>query len=230
MAKTTAPPSAPRNRSRKKSGLPWPAIAGGVLGLFIVSFLIGMYGLPRPDAATPPEESTAAEVEAVALVEDRDRVKVTELPGDPFRRRSRSTEERRSRKQEERSESQPSSETPTTPASPPAVTAPVERPAPTPSATPQVEPPPPEEASEEEPVEEARSYRVQAGAFEREENARAMADQLASSGYQPSVTTSREGGTTYYRVQVGPFPEKTEAENAVRDLGQQGISARVAED
>jgi cell division septation protein DedD len=67
--------------------------------------------------------------------------------------------------------------------------------------------------------------------FENRENALRMADSLMGAGYQPSVSTSKSAeGTTRYRVQVGPFPEKKAAEDAVRDLGQQGISARVADE
>lgn len=73
-----------------------------------------------------------------------------------------------------------------------------------------------------------QNYRVQAGAFQNRENAQKMADRLASSGYQPSVTTAKKDGETMYHVQVGAFPNKKAADSAASSLKNEGVDAHVA--
>ncbi|MBW3621838.1 MAG: SPOR domain-containing protein [Armatimonadetes bacterium] len=232
MAKSSASAPPPRNRSRKKSSPRWPWYAGGFLGLFIVTFLVGMYGLSRPQAPAAPDPMHVPGFVPVEPQSDPKRVRVTELAGPPRRIRETAAPEH---PPQNPATPTPAPQQPTpAPDSPPAVSAPTpapqaplsrpaipEAPSPTTVGIAEAEAPPPAPS---------RKYRVQAGAFQEEENARRMADRLASSGYQPAVTTSKDSSGTTYRVQVGPFPGRNEAEEAVRDLGNQGISARIAED
>jgi DedD protein len=234
MAKKVSSPPPARNRSRKKSAPRWPMYAGGIMGLFIISFLVGMYGLPRANPAAGTGSADIPVVPTAPVPAAGDRVKVTELPNASPRERPASPDRQRETRKEVRKEKP--AETPAAP-TPPAVSGatlapPKKKPAPAPTAPPETNPAPTETSGDEEREETPApsNFRVQAGSFQDEENARKMADRLASSGYQPSVTTSKDSDGTTYRVQVGPFTEKKEAEDAVRDLGSQGISARVNDD
>ena len=233
MALKSANVSPPHNRPRKKSALKWPLYTGGLLGLLVVSFLVGMYGIPRTASTSNAGGDLIPTVEPVAPAEGDSRVRVTELPEERSRRIRMEADSTARSEEKKRPAASPSEEKPTpAPPSPPAVSSAQQEstaaPASTGSAT---EAPPVEEVSSSEEIAPAppSSFRVQAGAFQDEETARRMADRVASAGYQPSVTTSKDSDGTMYHVQVGPFPEKAAAEDAVRELGQQGISARVAE-
>lgn len=71
------------------------------------------------------------------------------------------------------------------------------------------------------------TYFVQAGAFQRPEDAEAQRAKLAMLGLEPRVLEREQAGRTVYRVRVGPFEKQTEAE-ALRDkLATTGMEAAL---
>ena len=63
------------------------------------------------------------------------------------------------------------------------------------------------------------TYKIQAGLYVSEDNAKQMAEDLNSGGYDATVVqVENEQGKTYYRVQAGAFNDKNNADNLVTDL------------
>ncbi|MDQ2799320.1 MAG: SPOR domain-containing protein [Armatimonadota bacterium] len=71
-------------------------------------------------------------------------------------------------------------------------------------------------------------YRVQAGAFPEEKNARVLAAALRDRGFSASTRADREGDKTVYRVQIGAYRTRTDAGKAALDLQRNGYPAYVA--
>ncbi|NMB46208.1 MAG: hypothetical protein GX998_07310 [Firmicutes bacterium] len=65
-------------------------------------------------------------------------------------------------------------------------------------------------------------YRVQVGAFSSEANARGLADELISKGYEALVIPG-----SLHRVQVGAFSQRDNAETLKRELEGKGYPAAV---
>lgn len=93
---------------------------------------------------------------------------------------------------------------PTEPAVPEVITKPTPRPQPSPSPT----------------VNRAArvSYAVQVGALNKWEQAAAMVDRLKSMGYGAYLNEKSQGGTTIYRVRIGPYPSQEEAAENLPEL------------
>jgi rare lipoprotein A len=73
-------------------------------------------------------------------------------------------------------------------------------------------------------------YTLQVGSFAEIENALKLKDQLAKTQpTQVSVAPYGGKGGTYYRVQVGSFPSRSEAEGLAQQLSRQGFSVIVVE-
>jgi cell division protein FtsN len=73
-------------------------------------------------------------------------------------------------------------------------------------------------------------YFVQAGAFRTPEDAEAQRAKLAMSGLQAKVTEREQSGRTVYRVRMGPFGKKDDAEQTrtrLEDLGTESALVRV---
>lgn len=70
-------------------------------------------------------------------------------------------------------------------------------------------------------------YYVQAGAFSRSDDAERQRASLAMLGFGARVTEREQAGRTIYRVRLGPFTRKTEADAARQSLDGQGIQAAV---
>lgn len=71
------------------------------------------------------------------------------------------------------------------------------------------------------------TYFVQAGAFQRAEDAEAQRAKLTMLGLEPRVLEREQSGRTVYRVRMGPFDKQTEAE-ALRDkLASTGMEAAL---
>jgi cell division septation protein DedD len=68
---------------------------------------------------------------------------------------------------------------------------------------------------------------VQLGSFGAEDNARALARRADQFGYRASVSTTRASGRTLYRVRVGPYAGRREAEAAASALGAHGLKGQV---
>ncbi len=118
-------------------------------------------------------------------------------------------------------------ETPVTPAAPlgpsrgPEVGPPAPAPvAPTPAPGTTVSPSKPTASA---PAPPGANYRVQAGAFQRRENAEARMAQLRQDGYEPYLVTT--GGLL--RVIVGAFSDRENADRLVAQLRARGYDALV---
>jgi DedD protein len=71
------------------------------------------------------------------------------------------------------------------------------------------------------------SWTVQLGVFGDEGNARRLADRASTFGYKASVGSYKANGKTMYRVRLGSYPSKQQAEAASSALGAHGVTARV---
>lgn len=72
------------------------------------------------------------------------------------------------------------------------------------------------------PAPSKQLYRVQVGAFSSEANARGLADELISKGYQALVIPG-----SLHRVQVGAFSQRENAETLKRELEGKGYPAVI---
>jgi DedD protein len=105
----------------------------------------------------------------------------------------------------------------TAPPSAPAATTPEPRaaavaaPAPRPAATPAA----------------SGDWAVQLGSFGDEDNARRLAQRASTFGYKASVSSHRSGGRTLYRVRVGPFESRSQADATASALAAHGLPGQV---
>jgi DedD protein len=113
-------------------------------------------------------------------------------------------------------------------APPPVPAAAGTREAPAPAATP---PKPPPSATEPRPapaVAARGAFAVQLGSFGEEARARSVVQRAQTFGYKAAVTTVRSNGRTLYRVRVGPYAARGEADAAASALVAHGMKdARV---
>lgn len=71
------------------------------------------------------------------------------------------------------------------------------------------------------------SYFVQVGAFARPEDAEQQRARLAMLGFGARVTEREQSGRTMYRVRVGPFDKKDDADSAKDKLDGSGIESSL---
>jgi cell division protein FtsN len=57
-------------------------------------------------------------------------------------------------------------------------------------------------------------WRIQAASFSDLKSAQTLKNQLEQAGFKVSLAPHRVGGTTYYRVRVGPYSSKARAQSA----------------
>lgn len=77
------------------------------------------------------------------------------------------------------------------------------------------------------PVPEAIEFYVQAGAFQRTADAEQQRARLAMLGYTARITEREQAGRMVYRVRIGPYPQRAQAE-ALRDrMAGEGIEAAL---
>ena len=92
---------------------------------------------------------------------------------------------------------------------------------------------PPEPEPEPEPPRRAAAgargfvYYVQAGAFTRSEDAEQQRGRLAMLGQTARITEREQAGRTVYRVRVGPYPAREEADALQSRLQEQSIEAQI---
>jgi cell division protein FtsN len=96
-------------------------------------------------------------------------------------------------------------------------------PAPGPQAASAPPAPPPSTARGPEPF----VYFVQAGAFSRSEDAEQQRARLAMLGQTARITEREQAGRTVYRVRLGPFPTRDEADALQSSLQDQSIQAQI---
>jgi len=70
-------------------------------------------------------------------------------------------------------------------------------------------------------------YFVQAGAYTRNEDAEQQRARLALIGQVARITEREQVGRTVYRVRLGPFPKRDEADTLLGQLQEQGIEAQI---
>ena len=77
---------------------------------------------------------------------------------------------------------------------------------------------------------EAKEFFVQAGAFSKHEAAKNLSSQLSRFG-KPKIAQADVDGTRFYRVRIGPFDFKEEAEVTLAKIKGYGIyNARIVQD
>lgn len=120
-----------------------------------------------------------------------------------------------------------------TPASPPpaepVAAAPVKRPAPETATekrpaptTSRPLPPQPAAVATSAGAASSGGYVVQVTALRQRDEAQRIVDRLSGKGYKAFVLEPQADSTKLYRVRVGPFAEKGEADRAVKRLAQEG--------
>lgn len=70
-------------------------------------------------------------------------------------------------------------------------------------------------------------YFVQAGAFRSTDEAEAQRAKLAMMGWQAKVTEREQSGRTVYRVRVGPFGKKDDAEGIKEKFESSGVESAL---
>ena len=88
-------------------------------------------------------------------------------------------------------------------------------------------PTPPSSARSTTTVAEPFVYFVQAGAFTRNEDAEQQRAKLALIGQGAKITEREQAGRTVYRVRLGPYPARAEADTLQLKLQEQGIEAQI---
>ncbi len=71
------------------------------------------------------------------------------------------------------------------------------------------------------------NYVVQAGAFRTPEDAEQQRAKLVLMGFQPRVSEREQSGRLVYRVRLGPFDKKDDADKAKIKLDSSGIEAAL---
>ena len=74
---------------------------------------------------------------------------------------------------------------------------------------------------------EAFVYFVQAGAYTRSDDAEQQRARLALMGMAARITEREQAGRTVYRVRVGPYPARGEADTLQQRLQEQAIEAQI---
>lgn len=70
-------------------------------------------------------------------------------------------------------------------------------------------------------------YFVQAGAFTRTEDAEQQRAKLAMIGQAAKITEREQAGRTVYRVRLGPYPLRNDADALQSKLQEQGIESQI---
>jgi DedD protein len=70
-------------------------------------------------------------------------------------------------------------------------------------------------------------WTVQLGSFSEEANARRLAEKVSTFGHKPTVSSYRASGKTLYRVRVGAYDVKGQAEATASALSAHGLTAKV---
>jgi cell division protein FtsN len=70
-------------------------------------------------------------------------------------------------------------------------------------------------------------YFVQAGAYTRSDDAEQQKARLAMGGWTAKVSEREQAGRTVWRVRIGPYPTRAEADAQQQKLIDQGIEAQI---
>ncbi len=110
------------------------------------------------------------------------------------------------------------------PPAPPVAAAPAKAPARDPAAAPSGSS---TAAGPATPPVDAFVYFVQAGAYTRNEDAEQQRARLALMGHSARITEREQVGRTVYRVRLGPFPTREEADTLLGQLQEQRVDAQI---
>ena len=77
------------------------------------------------------------------------------------------------------------------------------------------------------PSSDAFVYFVQAGAFTRNEDAEQQRAKLAMMGAMAKISERDQAGRVVYRVRLGPYPSREEADSQLSRLQEQNIEAQI---
>ena len=99
--------------------------------------------------------------------------------------------------------------------------------APTAPTAPPPLPPPPAPAPAAAPPGAAPAAPAQAGAFTRVDDAEAQRAKLALLGLDARISEREQAGRTVYRVRVGPFEARAQADAAIDKLQAAGVDATL---
>jgi cell division protein FtsN len=70
-------------------------------------------------------------------------------------------------------------------------------------------------------------YYVQVGAYRNPEEANAQRARMAMSGFETQVSEREQGGRQVYRVRMGPYESRAEAESIEQQLRTQGVDTAL---
>lgn len=70
-------------------------------------------------------------------------------------------------------------------------------------------------------------YYVQVGAYRQPEEANAQRARMAMSGFETQVSEREQGGRQVYRVRMGPYESRAEAESIEQQLRAQGVDTAL---
>ncbi len=84
-----------------------------------------------------------------------------------------------------------------------------------------------EKAEKAEKAEAAFNYFVQAGAFRSQGDADAQRAKLAMLGWEARVSEREQNGITIFRVRVGPFTKRDDAEQLKQKLDGAGVESTL---
>jgi cell division protein FtsN len=70
-------------------------------------------------------------------------------------------------------------------------------------------------------------YFVQAGAFTRADEAEQQRARLALMGLESRITEREQSGRTVYRVRIGPYPTRDDADALQVRLQDGGVAAQI---
>lgn len=113
------------------------------------------------------------------------------------------------------------------PAAASAPSAPGAAPAPSPAASKGAAVSPGDKAASTAGGSEAFVYFVQVGAYARVEEAEAQRAKLAIRGFESRITEREQSGRTIYRVRIGPFDGRPEAEGVQGTLTDAGVETAL---
>lgn len=74
---------------------------------------------------------------------------------------------------------------------------------------------------------DAGGWVVQLGSFGEEDNARRLAQRVSTYGYKPDISNHRAGGRVMYRVRVGSYASRPQADATASSLAAHGFVAQV---
>ncbi|NKI94512.1 SPOR domain-containing protein [Rhizobacter sp. SG703] len=95
------------------------------------------------------------------------------------------------------------------------------------TAAPAAATPPAPVVTSTKPGSDALSYFVQAGAFGRVEDAEQQRAKLAMMGLQAKITEREQAGRTMFRVRLGPYDKKEDADLAKEKLDGVGVESAL---